>query len=118
VTSVVRDPVSYHGYESAEVGRAVSSGVVHASQIKALVGVCHDVTEAGCADETVGKRFVDHPARLEAAKGIPIARRRAGIQGQTCGHRQVDHNLRGLPQVEDDGVCGIGRGLRVRCRRR
>ena len=83
---------------------------MHAGQVEALVCVRDDVSEAGRSHKPIGQRLRDDSRPLQASKRVAIALWRSGPVRHTRRDRQVDHNLRGLPQMEDDGICRIARG--------
>ena len=57
------------------------------------------------------RRISENAGRLKPPKRIGIAGRRAQLEPQASGHREVGDDLRGLPEMEHDGIRHI-RGWR------
>ena len=73
----------------------------------------HDVAKPRRPHEAAGQALVDDTGLLQAAEGISVAGGRSQAESQAGAHGQVDHDLRRLPQMQDDGIGGVGGWLEV-----
>ena len=65
-----------------------------------------------------GERRFDDFSLLEAPERIRVAAGGAQAQNEASAHRDVDHDLRGLPEMQHDGVRRIRRRRQIGRRRR
>ena len=101
-------------HECAKVRRSRLRGRVDPEHVEALVGVSDDVAKACGALESVRQLAVEVTRPGQPPEGFGVRRRRAKLEVQTSGGRQVDGDLRRLPQVQDHGIRGVGRGREAR----
>lgn len=79
-----------------------------AGQIEALIPVHHKVPEAGGASETIRQFMVEKPRVTKLAECVRIRTRRRELEVKASRDGEVDRQLERLPEVQDDGVGGIG----------
>ena len=74
-----------------------------------FVGVRDDIVEARRPFEAGGKLSLHMSGFRQPAERVCVRARRAELEMQAGRHRQVDDDLHRLPEVEDDGIRGVGR---------
>lgn len=82
---------------------------MHPRHVEALVRVRHDVPKSRRALESGRQLSVEVSGIGKPAERVGVRARRPEVEVQAGGHGEVDHDLHSLPEVQDDGVGGVGR---------
>ncbi len=102
---------AFHGIEEGlEIGRSVRRLLVHTPHVERFIRGCHHVPETRRLHQPISEGRVDYALLLQQPERAGISSRRTESKLHARRQGQVEGSLGGLPQMENDGITGVGRG--------